>query len=235
MQKQQEEIWKDVPGYEGIYKASNLGRIKTLERFIQRKEKQLVKEKILKSNKNKHGYLKCVLCLNKKRKYIQVHQVIAMTFLNHIPNSHKIVVDHINNVKTDNRAENLQLISCRENVSKSVKKSSSEYIGVSWSKNHNKWCANIHYKGKLIFLGHFDNELDASEYYKNALISIEKKEEIKKKPFITTSKYVGVHFSKEKKIWVSKIKIKGKSKHLGYFKIEEDARDCYLNFKKSML
>jgi ribosomal protein L15E len=72
-----------------------------------------------------------------------------MAFLNHTPCGYKIVVDHIdNNIKTDNRLENLQLITQRENVSKDIKNTSSKYIGVCWHKKAKKWRSSIQINGK---------------------------------------------------------------------------------------
>ena len=60
------EIWKDIPEYEGLYQASNLGRIKSLERYVKTYNgkancEKKINEKILKSNKTINGYTKVVL------------------------------------------------------------------------------------------------------------------------------------------------------------------------------
>lgn len=110
------EIWKDIPGYEEYYQVSNLGRVKSFK---------LKKITILKQYKNTNNYL--VVTLHNKKKHfnpkkISVHLLVAMAFLNHKPNkTNEIVVDHINNIRFDNRLENLQLITNRENNSKDKK------------------------------------------------------------------------------------------------------------------
>lgn len=106
------EIYKDIPNYKGLYQVSNLGKIKSLG------NNKLKKEKILKNRLSSSGYLHVYLSKNKEGKNFKVHQLIAMAFLNHIPNGHKIVVDHIDNNPLNNYVENLQLISQRENTSK---------------------------------------------------------------------------------------------------------------------
>jgi len=117
------EIFKDIPGYEGIYQVSDLGRVKSLK---------FNKEKILKPGVNNHGYYTVVLCKG-KRKTINVHQLVAMAFLNHEPCGYNgLIVDHKDNNPLNNRLSNLQLISQRENTSKD-KKGSSKYTGVSWN------------------------------------------------------------------------------------------------------
>jgi hypothetical protein len=105
------EEWKDIQGYEGLYQVSNLGRVKS---FIR-------KDKILKQHKDSAGYLSVTLCNNGNRKKITVHKLMAIVFLNHKPQGNKIVVDHVNNIKNDNRLENLQIISQRLNCSKDKK------------------------------------------------------------------------------------------------------------------
>jgi hypothetical protein len=165
------EIWKDIPNYEGYYQASNMGRIKSIERDILNRGKFPFKskEKILKPQNDTHGYYYLNLFKNGKRKNIKVHKLIAMTFLNHIPNGkYDIVVDHINNNPSDNRVENLQLITNRENTTK-IARGKSKYIGVCWDKKNNKWKAAIKINGFCKNLGLFNIEIEASEAYQNAL------------------------------------------------------------------
>ena len=173
--KTQNEIWKAIPGYEGLYEVSNLGRVKSLDRW--RKNGQdtgyLQKGKVMKLTKDKRGYYHINLWKKNIRKLFRVHQLVAMAFLNHIPKGFKIEVDHINNDKSDNRIDNLQLISHRENSTKDLRKGTSKYVGVSWHSQKGKWRANIRIKGRLKEIGHFTNELDAAQAYQNALKEIQ--------------------------------------------------------------
>jgi hypothetical protein len=107
------EIWKDVPEYEGLYQVSDLGRVKCLERNGVKKGGN-----ILKPSDNGTGYLKVVLS-NKTKKTKYIHVLVAEAFLSHKSNKGVCNVDHINNIKNDNRLENLQILSHRENVIKS--------------------------------------------------------------------------------------------------------------------
>lgn len=88
------EIWKDIPGYEGLYQASNLGNIKSLDRYKQNySKKQKIYGKILKQQKDLDGYYKIALCKNGKYYQTNVHRIIAMTF---IPNPNNLPqVNHI--------------------------------------------------------------------------------------------------------------------------------------------
>lgn len=168
-----EEIFKDIPGYEGLYQVSNLGRVKSLSRlnfsngFYRRQ-----KERILSPASHRKGYLICVLCKNTHRKTIKIHQLVAMAFLNHTPCGMLLVVDHINDNKLDNRLENLQIITNRENSFKTQGKYTSNYKGVCWYNRDKKWVSKIQINGKTITLGRFNCELAAHQAYQNKLKDI---------------------------------------------------------------
>ncbi len=166
----QEEIWKDIPGYEGYYQASDLGNVRSLDRVVIARNgvPRVLKGTILRQNMTTSGYKSCGLCVNKINRTYAVHQLMAMTFLNHTPNRQVLVVDHINNVKTDNRLENLQLVTTRHNTTKD-KTGTSKYTGVSWHKRGKKWKSCIRIRGSKISLGYFTDENDAALAYQNAL------------------------------------------------------------------
>lgn len=157
------EEFRDIPGYEGLYQVSNLGRVKSFWNKT---------EKILKPAKNSNGYMQVVLCKSDIKKGVTIHQLIAMTFLGHEPCGHGLVVDHINNDKTDNRLDNLQVVTHRFNVYKTQGKGTSKYKGVSWFKDRNKWRTQININGKFNHLGYFNCELAAHQAYQNKLKEI---------------------------------------------------------------
>jgi len=223
MDKQETEIWRVLPSNEN-YLISDLGRVKVLPRLSETGSK--LKGKMLKPCLNS-GYLKVKI----GRKVKQVHQLVAETFLNHVPCGHKIVVDHANAIKTDNRLSNLQLISNRENCSKDKKGGTSKYVGVSWHKATKKWQSKIQINGKRKHLGHFHSEEEAAKYYQDALTCVQEDriEDIKVKKPKTTSKFKGVCWDKNAKKWKSHIYINGKQKHLGCFNSEEEASEAYQN------
>lgn len=102
------EIWKEIPGYEGLYQVSNLGRVKSLSRDIWNGKAFFTsKEKILKPNILAKGYLQVELKKDKKRHPSQVHRLVALAFVNN-PNVEYNQVNHINGQKQDNRADNLE-------------------------------------------------------------------------------------------------------------------------------
>ena len=168
------EIWRDIPGYKNLYQASSLGRIKSLRR--KRSTNGWLKERILQLQLSK-GYNKIQLHKNTKVRTFWVAQLIAIVFLGHKPSGHKIVVDHIDGNKLNNNILNLQLITQRDNASKDRWKTNytSKYVGVSWSKNSNKWISQTHINGKTIYIGSYDSEeiaKGAYDYYlSNTLIS----------------------------------------------------------------
>ena len=154
------EVYKDIEGYEG-YQVSNMGNVKSFKGK---------KERILKAGLSSVGYLIVGLSKNGKAKTFQIHQLVCIAFLNHVPNGSKgLVADHRNNNPLDNRLDNLQLITHRLNSSKDQNNCSSKYTGVCWDEARNKWRSSIMINGKIKHLGYFTNELDASKCYQNAL------------------------------------------------------------------
>jgi len=167
----QNEIWKDVLGYEGFYKASNLGNIKSLDRKAWNgKVWHNLKGRIIKQTLSTNGYYCVFAHKNGVKKLYRVHQLVAMAFLNHTPNRFKgLIVDHINNVKTDNRVENLQLVTARENLSKDSKKKYGTLIGAYFDKSRNTWRSDISINKKYKHLGTFKTELEAHLAYQKEL------------------------------------------------------------------
>jgi len=167
------EIWKDIPGYEGYYQVSSLGGVKGLTRVVKKRDgTRTVKEKILNQSKDNNGYLKVSLCKNGKEKTFRIHQLVCMSFLNHNPyNKKSLVVNHKNFTRTDNRLENLEIITHRENTNQKHLPSSSKHTGVTWEKSRKKWLSQIVVCGKVKKIGRFNCEIEASEAYKEYLKS----------------------------------------------------------------
>lgn len=167
-----EEIWRDIPNYKGIYQVSNLGRVKSLFRYIESRKGvwRGIHEKILKpmANGQKRKYYRVTLSKNGKLNIKTIHQLVALVFLNHTPNRQRHI-DHINNNPLDNRLENLQIITQRENNTKDRRGGTSKYTGVWKASTGKKWGASISINSKAIRLGYFNNEIDASNAYKKRL------------------------------------------------------------------
>lgn len=124
------EIWKDIPGYEGSYQASNLGRIKSLERVIvDSRNIRIRKERILKLQ-IRNGYLSVDLSKNNKCKTSNVHRLILLTFKGEF----NLQCNHIDCDKKNNRLKNLEYVTCKQNVRHAWK---------------NGLCNNNHFKKKV--------------------------------------------------------------------------------------
>lgn len=113
------EIWKDVKGFEGFYEISSLGRIKRLMSFTKHPKgsKKLVKERVLKIC-NSNGYGIVMLTIDNSRKNKLIHRLVAEAFIENPENKNH--VNHINGIKNDNRVENLEWNTAKENENHKV-------------------------------------------------------------------------------------------------------------------
>lgn len=156
----EKEIFKDCLGFDGVYQISNLGNVLSFQKG---------KKSLLKPNADGWGYLQVIFHKNRKRFAIKVHKLVFESFIGVRPKNMNI--DHINNIKTDNRLSNLQLLNTRENVSKAQmqKQKLSEFIGVTWCKLNKKWVSKIYINGTRKSLGYFNEEYNAAEAYYKAV------------------------------------------------------------------
>ena len=111
----EKEIWKPIKGYEGFYKISNLGRVKSLDRwYYSNKGRHVhVKEKIMNLCDDSKGYPFVVLSKHNKMKIMPIHRLIAEAF---IPNPlNKPCIDHIDTNPHNFSISNLRWCSYKEN------------------------------------------------------------------------------------------------------------------------
>lgn len=111
-----EEIWKDVIGFEGRYQVSNMGRVRSLDRLVNNLHPYIKKGQMLKPSMNKgRGYLRVSFSDGQRNyKHYEVHRLVALHF---VPGYKEgLVVNHINEIKTDNRAENLEFCTYKYNL-----------------------------------------------------------------------------------------------------------------------
>lgn len=164
-----EEIWKDVPKYEGFYQASNLGNIRSLERWVNnRGNLQYVPFRVLKRTYQVYTGYECVsLTKDGISKRVYVHRVIMESFCGSGEGKY---VDHKNEVRTDNRLENIRYCSNRDNAIFHFKPIN-KFTGTSKTRS-NTWLAKIYFNGKRHGLGTRKTREKAHELYEEALHNI---------------------------------------------------------------
>jgi hypothetical protein len=144
-----EETFRIIKDFEK-YEVSNFGRVKNNKTG-----------RILKPQIDSHGYYKVSLCSDGKQFNKKIHKLVGETF---IPNPfNKSCIDHIDNNKLNNNVCNLRFCTQQENCmnSKLSSNNTSNYKGVSFSKQSNKWMAYIDINGKKQYLGYFEKIEDA--------------------------------------------------------------------------
>lgn len=120
-----QEVFKDVAGYEGLYQVSNYGRVMSL---VNRKGEVMKEPRELKPSVNGAGYCDVRLCKGGIQKTHSVHRLIALAFVPNDDPEVKTTVDHIDEDKTNNRADNLQWLSLTDNIHRSVGNRCSEGV-----------------------------------------------------------------------------------------------------------
>ena len=116
------QIWKDIPGYEGLYEVSNTGRVRSLN------YNGTGKTKVMKLSTNKLGYKKVGLCKDGKRKVYFIHRLVALAFIPN-PNNYPII-NHKDENPSNNAVWNLEWCTqkyninygnCRKKISEAIK------------------------------------------------------------------------------------------------------------------
>lgn len=110
------EEWKPVLGYEGYYEVSNFGNVKSVGRYVTKSDGvvQFRKPKDMSQVKNKDGYLTVHLSKEGKSKRYRVHTLVAQAFVPGYKSGFE--VNHIDFKRTNNRFDNLEWVSHKDNV-----------------------------------------------------------------------------------------------------------------------
>jgi hypothetical protein len=160
------EVWKDIRGFEGLYMVSNLGRVRSLT-FKGRR-----RDHILKPGITQFGYHNVILMRDGVRNNAIVHRVVAQAFIDNPQNLPW--VDHIDGVRCHNNASNLRWCSASQNQQNRGRTSvwrgrttSTTYKGVSYRKRGNcvQWTAAITYNKKQHHIGSYRTAEDAARAY----------------------------------------------------------------------
>lgn len=153
------EIWKVIPEWEGFFMISTKGRVKSMARIVHRGYAPFMKkDKILRQKLTKTGYPMCILEKGERRVTARIHKYVMLTF---IGPANGLVIDHLNMIKTDNRLDNLEYVTTRENNTRYLKMISSKEVGVIY-KGKGRYQAFIAVGSKVHSLGCFNSEKEAA-------------------------------------------------------------------------
>lgn len=146
------EIWKQVEGWEGLYEISSMGRLKSCARIKTNKlfGSFMKQEKLIDLKVNNHGYIHFPLTYQDRVWRTNLHRIVALNF---IPNpENKDTVNHKNGIKTDNRVENLEWATISENT-----KHGYQVLGrISPGKGKKLKCSSFNeHKGKKVSCDNF--------------------------------------------------------------------------------
>lgn len=138
-----EEIWKDIPEYEGLYQASNFGRIKNIGKT----------GKILKGEIDEWGYIRVCLSKNNNHKKFKVHRLVLMAFCP--TNDSKLQINHKDGNKKNNNLENLEWCTASYNTKHSYINGLNKTRGI-----------------KIIVINKLNNEKKEYKSFKEASLNI---------------------------------------------------------------
>jgi hypothetical protein len=159
------EVWRDVIGYEGLYRVSDLGHVHG-------------PRKLLRPGADGGGYLAVNLCKDGRQILTKVHRIVAAAF---VPNPHgKREVDHINRDRQDNRATNLQWATKRENMLNTHRHDGERY-GIYWVKPRNVYEVKFRVNKQMRHYGWHGTLEDAIRIRDAAVADLHRSDELPRK------------------------------------------------------
>jgi len=158
------EIWKDIPEYNGAYQASNLGNIRSTDRFVKCKHGDAFRRgKVLKPAIMRGGYLGVNFSVKSVTRSHHVHFLVAWAFIGERKKG--FVINHKDGDRFNNSVKNLEYVTARENVTHSNIKTRKNMTCAFLNKKTNKWFCRFHFDGKLINLGTYNTAKEANAAY----------------------------------------------------------------------
>lgn len=152
------QIWKDIPGYEGLYQVSNTGRVRSLN------YKHTGKTKVLKQGTKGHGYKVVGIYKNGKRKNYTIHRLVALAFIPNINNLPQ--VNHKDENPANNAVWNLEWCTDEYNINYGTRNErASNSMKYKYNvKNNPKAKPVLMFTKEGDFIRKFDCVPDANEY-----------------------------------------------------------------------
>lgn len=163
-----EEVWKDIIGYEGLYQISNFGRVKSMPKNVicTNISTRTQKEKILKPDLMKKGYLRVCLSDKGRELRIMIHRLVYSHFKGPIPNG--LVINHVDMNKQNNNDWNLELNTNRQNTHH-FRKSIKRDLPIGVRRLRGKFQARLNISSKVIYLGVYTTPEEASLVFQQAI------------------------------------------------------------------
>lgn len=175
--------WVDIPGFEGLYRISNMGSVMSMGRMVARKGGHLVKSKskILKGTIQESGYKAYCLRKDGKAYVLGLHRLMMISFVGPIPKG--FAVDHIDGDKSNNKLENLEYVSPGENNIRKLemhdKRKELKVDGVNKDEETGEYRVSINILGRRFDLGYFKERDEAdsiSKLFSRTAISVLEKQ-----------------------------------------------------------
>ena len=136
----------DIVGYDGRYEIDMDGNVFSYCRGARKKMKPFLTKK---------GYYSIMLCYNNKRERFKIHRLVAYHFIENDDTINKIQVHHINQIRTDNRIENLEwvtnLTNCQSCNQGNNKSNTTGYKNICYDTHNKRWIFQIVINRKRIY------------------------------------------------------------------------------------
>jgi hypothetical protein len=149
-----QEIWKSVPDFEGYYEVSSFGNIRSFDRIVEPigREPYLLPGRVLRTQSDKDGYRLVTLTVNRVRRTLKVHRIVAQVF---VPNPDNLpLVDHKDGTRDNNVDINLRWVDWHLNsLDAHMIRASSGFRGVRRHRDGYQAYCHDHVRSKFVHIG----------------------------------------------------------------------------------